>query len=211
VTRLILWRHGQTAWNAAHRVQGQTDIDLSEIGRAQAAAAASFLATLQPDAIVSSDLRRAADTAAQLATLTGLDVALDPQLRERGYGEWEGCTDADLQPRWPEAYARWRRGEPVQAAGVEENEEVAKRVLVALQEAAERAPGGTTVVVCHGGAARLGTGALLGWPAPVVRNFGGLANCHWTDLRLTPMRGWMLEAHNVGALVGTVPPPAASE
>jgi glucosyl-3-phosphoglycerate phosphatase len=77
----VLWRHGQTIWNAESRFQGQTDIPLDDTGEAQAAGAASRLATLRPDAIFSSDLTRAASTAAPLARLTGLAVTLDKDLR----------------------------------------------------------------------------------------------------------------------------------
>ena len=73
-TRLIVWRHGNTDWNAGHRVQGQTDVALNDLGRQQAVAAAELLVRMRPDAIVSSDLSRAADTAASIAALTGLGV-----------------------------------------------------------------------------------------------------------------------------------------
>jgi probable phosphoglycerate mutase len=202
VTRLIIWRHGETAWNVEHRVQGQTDVELSDAGRAQAAVAAEFLADLRPDAIVASDLRRATDTATALATLTGLDVTLDRRLRERCYGQWEGLTISEIEQRWPEPYARWRRGQPVTAADVEESDDLGKRVVPALEDAAERASGGTVVVACHGGSARRGAGDLLGWPESVTRTLSGLSNCHWTELSRTPLRGWVLLAHNVGALPG---------
>src|SRR5690606_41888945 len=90
--RVVCWRHGQTLWNVEHRFQGHTDIPLDETGIAQAQRAASLLAALRPSMIVSSDLRRAADTAAALAEITGLEVILDKDLRERGGGEWEGLT-----------------------------------------------------------------------------------------------------------------------
>ena len=88
----MLWRHGQTMWNVEHRFQGQTDIPLDETGEAQAEYAARRLATLRPDAIFSSDLIRAASTAAPLARLTGVPVTLDKELRERFGGDWEGLN-----------------------------------------------------------------------------------------------------------------------
>src|SRR5690606_18245837 len=91
-SRLILWRHGHTEWNAERRVQGHSDVPLSALGHAQAAEAAPLLAAFAPDAIVSSDLRRCTETAAALARHTGLPVRRDPRLRERYYGEWEGLT-----------------------------------------------------------------------------------------------------------------------
>jgi probable phosphoglycerate mutase len=196
---LILWRHGQSVWNADDRVQGQTDVELSEIGRGQAAAAATRLAALKPDYLVSSDLRRAADTAAALAKVTGLPVRYDERLRERHFGDWQGLTLTEVAERWPERYTRWRRGEGVADAGVEDVETLGKRVTAALQEAVAQAPSGsTTVVATHGGAARHGTAGLLGWPEVVARTLGGLDNCHWTDFRFDPVRGWQLRAHNVG-------------
>jgi probable phosphoglycerate mutase len=89
MTRLIIWRHGNTDWNAANRVQGQTDVPLNDLGREQALAAAPLLAALRPDAIVASDLSRAADTAAALAAPTGLPVRSDQRLRS-GTGCWQG-------------------------------------------------------------------------------------------------------------------------
>ena len=79
--RVIFWRHGRTEWNHAGRFQGQEDIDLDATGREQALRAAEVLETRHPSSIISSDLRRAADTAAALADLTGLLVSYDERLR----------------------------------------------------------------------------------------------------------------------------------
>ncbi|HET8661386.1 MAG TPA: histidine phosphatase family protein [Micromonosporaceae bacterium] len=197
MTRLIVWRHGQTEWNATDRVQGQYDVPLSPLGREQAAAAAARLADLHPDVIVASDLRRAADTAAALAAVTGLPVAADPRLRERHLGEWQGLTLVEVRRRWPAELDRWRAGDPSPGCAIEHIEELAKRAAAALREAAGRSPGGTVVVATHGGAARQGCAGLLGWPEGVTRTLGGLANCHWTELRDDPVRGWQLWGHNL--------------
>jgi len=127
---LVLWRHGQTAWNAERRFQGQSDIPLDRTGQEQAERAARLLAALRPDLIVSSDLIRATSTAAPLARLTGLDVVLDKDLRERHGGAWEGLTDADIRERYPTEHRTWSPpdGEP---SGV-----VADRVAAALLRAA---------------------------------------------------------------------------
>jgi len=198
VTRLIVWRHGQTVWNQQQRIQGQTDVDLDDVGRQQAAAAAQLLVAKNPDLIVSSDLRRAQDTAQALATLTGLPVDTDSRLRERVYGLWEGLTHPEIEARWPEKFQQWRRGEPVTDVGIESYDDVGKRVSAALADIAERAQGGTAVVVTHGGAARHGVGAFLGWANTVPHTLGPLANCHWIELRQGRGGAWRMETYNVG-------------
>jgi glucosyl-3-phosphoglycerate phosphatase len=197
VTRLILWRHGQTTWNAIHRVQGQLDAELSELGIAQAAEAAPRLLARRPDVLVASDLSRAADTIAPLAALTGLPVTYDQRLRERHYGQWQGLQMAEIAQRWPEAHARWRAGEPVPELGLEGVDDLGKRTAEALAEIAQAAPGSTIVVATHGGAARHGASALLGWPESAARTLGPLRNCHHTELMLDSVRGWQLMGHNV--------------
>ncbi|MFY1687297.1 histidine phosphatase family protein [Plantactinospora sp. WMMB782] len=207
MTRLIVWRHGNTDWNAANRVQGQTDVPLNDLGREQAAAAAPLLAALRPDAIVASDLRRAADTAAALAALTGLPVRTDARLRERFYGLWQGLLMTEVAQRFPAEYARWRTGDPDPGSEVESLDDLGKRVGTALQDAADAVPGGTIVVATHGGGARQGCGYLIGWDSTVLRSVGPLNNCHWTELRHDGVRGWQLRGHNVG-LVAQGPAPA---
>lgn len=198
MSRLVIWRHGQTVWNLQNRIQGQTDVDLDDTGRSQAAVAAALLAAEPIDLLVSSDLRRAGDTAGALAALTGLPVEVDNRLREREYGEWEGLTHEQIRARWPEQFQRWKAGGPVPECGVEDADEVAKRVGAALMDAVDRARDGTVVVVSHGGAARQGIGAVLKWPAEVVRDIGPLGNCHWAELRSSASGAWRLYAHNVG-------------
>ncbi|MFG1776904.1 histidine phosphatase family protein [Micromonospora sp. NPDC049048] len=203
MTRLIIWRHGNTDWNAANRIQGQTDVPLNDLGREQARGAAPLLAGLRPDAIVASDLSRAADTAAALAALTGLPVRTDPRLRERHFGSWQGLAITEAAEHHPDEFARWRAGDPDPGAGIETLDDLGKRVGAALSDAADAVPGGTVVVATHGGAARQGCGHLLGWEPAVLRTVGALQNCHWTELRHDDVRGWHLRAHNVGLI--TVP------
>ena len=208
MTRLIVWRHGNTDWNAANRVQGQTDVALNDLGREQAALAAPLLAALRPDAIVASDLQRAMDTAAALAALTGLPVRTDPRLRERYYGLWQGLTMTEVAERFPAEHARWRAGQPDPGCQVESLDDMGKRVGGALQDAADAVPGGTIVVATHGGGARQGCGHLLGWDSAVLRTVGSLQNCHWTELRHDDVRGWQLRAHNVGLVTQAAVPEA---
>lgn len=199
--RLLLWRHGRTAWNAEGRIQGQADVPLDAVGLRQAAESAPLLAAERPDAILSSDLSRATATAAALAAVTGLGVQVDERLRESAFGDWQGRTGDEIAAYWPEAYARWRAGEPIDLPGVETPEEVADRVVAAL----DRTVGDTVVVVTHGGAARRGLLALLGWPERSLVGLGPLGNCRWCELRWSS-RGWRLYSYNSGPLGGAAAP-----
>jgi probable phosphoglycerate mutase len=191
--RLVLWRHGQTVWNVERRFQGQSDIPLDQTGQAQAERAARLLAALRPDLIVSSDLTRAASTAAPLARLTGLEVTLDKDLRERHGGCWEGLTDAEIRERYPSEHATWNPpdGEP---SGV-----VAERVAGALHRVAAAVGEGLAVVVSHGAALRLGMSRMLGMPEDLFSVLGPLSNCSWSVLGRRHDR-WRLLEHNAGTL-----------
>jgi glucosyl-3-phosphoglycerate phosphatase len=197
----VLWRHGQTIWNAENRFQGQTDIPLDETGEAQAERAARLLAALRPDVIVSSDLRRAAGTAAPLARITGLPVTIDKDLRERSGGVWEGLSDIEIRTRYPVEHASWTPpdGEPSPA--------VADRVAAALTRIAGALPdGGLAVVVSHGAALRLGMSRMLGMDGDLFGALGPLANCSWSVLGQRHGR-WRLLEHNAG----TLPEPVLSD
>ncbi|APS21666.1 phosphoglycerate mutase [Streptomyces sp. Tue 6075] len=198
--RIVLWRHGQTAWNLERRFQGSTDIELTEAGIGQARRAARLLASLKPDAIVASDLRRAAATAAELSAVSGLTVAHDAALRETYAGEWQGLTHQEIVERYGEQYAAWKRGEPVRRGGGELETEVADRAAPVVLEHVEKLPeGGTLVVVSHGGTIRTTIGRLLGLEAHHWEGLGGLSNCCWSVLG-EGARGWRLLEHNAGTL-----------
>ncbi|MFJ9622018.1 histidine phosphatase family protein [Streptomyces sp. NPDC101181] len=198
--RIVLWRHGQTAWNLERRFQGSTDIELTEAGVGQARRAARLLASLKPDAIVASDLRRAAATAAELAAVSGLSVAHDAALRETYAGEWQGLTHQEIVERYGEQYAAWKRGEPVRRGGGELETEVADRAAPVVLAHAEKLPAnGTLVVVSHGGTIRTTIGRLLGLEAHHWEGLGGLSNCCWSVLG-EGARGWRLLEHNAGTL-----------
>jgi probable phosphoglycerate mutase len=199
VTRLILYRHGRTAWNVTGRVQGQLDVDLDEVGVAQIAQAAPRVAGFTPDVIVSSDLRRAARTAEAVAALVGATVTYDERLRERYYGPWQGLEHAQIKERYPREYERWGVVEPIGVPEIESVPDLAKRMLAAMQDAiAAVGPDGTALLVTHGGAARAGCAALLGWSEDMLKTIGALGNCHYAELRIADERGWQLRAHNVG-------------
>jgi probable phosphoglycerate mutase len=200
----VLWRHGRTAWNAERRFQGQTDIPLDEVGRVQASRAARALSRLVPSRIVASDLVRAADTAAELAALTGLSVETDVRLRETWAGEWEGLTRAELDERFPGELSRWAAGAGLRPGGGETRVEVADRMLAAISDALTGLGGGSTLVVAtHGGSARAAIGALLGLPPQNWASLGVLANCAWSVLQENTSGygpGWRLQEYNAVTL-----------
>ncbi|MER5459615.1 histidine phosphatase family protein [Streptomyces sp. NPDC002668] len=198
--RVVLWRHGQTAWNLERRFQGSTDIALTETGVAQARRSARLLASLRPDVIIASDLKRAAATAGELAELTGLDISYDAALRETYAGAWQGLTHEEILARYGEQYAAWKRGEPVRRGGGELETEVADRAAPVVLHQAEKLPeDGTLVVVSHGGTIRTTIGRLLGLESHHWESLGGLSNCCWSVLG-EGARGWRLLEHNAGTL-----------
>jgi glucosyl-3-phosphoglycerate phosphatase len=206
--RVVLWRHGRTSWNADGRFQGQLDIDLDELGREQAVRAARLLAALGPELIVSSDLRRAADTAAELGRIMAKPVEVDARLRETYAGDWQGLTGAEIAARYPGEYSAWQSGDPeLRVGGGESRADVAARMADAITDAAARLPeGGLAVLVTHGGAARLGVARLVGLPLERFTNLGGLSNGSWS-LLAESSHGWVLVEHNAG----TLPEPVSIE
>ena len=167
----------------------------------QARRAAALLAALEPVSIVSSDLRRAAATAAELAAVTGLTVTYDEGFRETFAGEWQGLTMNEIEQRYAADVERWDRGDPdVRPGGGETRLEVAARAVDAIRRALAAVPsGGTVVAVTHGGAARVAIGAMLGLPPTCWSVLGGLSNCCWSVLS-EGRQGWRLIEHNAGTL-----------
>jgi probable phosphoglycerate mutase len=207
MSRLIVWRHGNTDWNATHRVQGQTDVPLNALGRQQAVDSAELLIKMKPDVLVSSDLHRAADTASALAALTGLSIRYDQRLRERYFGPWQGRTMTEVAELYPAEYARWTAGQDV-GGELESLDDLGKRVGEALHDAAGLVPpGGTVVVATHGAAARQGLGHLLGWPTEQLRTLRALQNCHWVELTHDDKRGWQIATYNAGPFTDRLVPP----
>ncbi|WP_419994876.1 histidine phosphatase family protein [Streptomyces boninensis] len=198
--RIVLWRHGQTSWNLERRFQGSTDIELTETGVEQARRAARLLASLQPDAIIASDLRRTRATAHELEAVTGLEVTYDSGLRETYAGSWQGLTHDEIIARFGDQYAAWKRGEPVRRGGGELETEVADRAAPVVLAHTDKLPEkGTLVVVSHGGTIRTTIGRLLGLAPGTWESLGGLSNCCWSVLG-EGARGWRLLEHNAGTL-----------
>lgn len=205
--RLILLRHGQTEYNAGDRMQGQLDTDLSELGRIQAKSAAKVLAERGPAAIVSSDLRRASDTAAALGEHAGLTVTTDIRLRETHLGEWQGLTHTQVDERDPGARAAWRADASWTPPGGESRIDVARRAVPVVDElVADRPEWGEApvVLVAHGGLIAALTAALLDLPVDRWPVFGGLGNTSWVQLSGHGEPGaasWRLDVWNASAAV----------
>jgi ribonuclease H / adenosylcobalamin/alpha-ribazole phosphatase len=149
-TTTLLLRHGQTALSAERRFAGRGDIPLTDIGLAQAAAAAARLAQRRGiNLIVTSPLRRAAQTAAAVADATGAQIDVDADLAETDFGSWEGLTFAEVMARSPDELTAWMTDADAAPPGGESFADVAVRVGAALDRLLERHQGQTVVVVSH--------------------------------------------------------------
>lgn len=198
--RVVLLRHGRTAYNVGGRFQGQLDTPLDELGVVQAAMAAEELMHLKPTVLISSDSTRAARTAAAVAAHCGLDVQLDSRLREIHLGAWSGLTRDEARERFPEEYAAWMAGHDVARGGGETYVEVGARAVAAIEEHLPAVGDtGTLVAVTHGGTARATIGTMLELPELLWWRVAGLANARRTVLVRGP-RGWRLVEHNAGAV-----------
>jgi glucosyl-3-phosphoglycerate phosphatase len=210
--RIILLRHGQTDYNVAGRMQGHLDSVLTAVGHDQAAVAAPVLAGLAPDRMVSSDLRRAVDTAEAVGAACGLPVKFDARLRETHLGLWQGRTVAEIDRDYPGAIATWRSDPTWAPPGGESRVAVVARSRPVVDEldaefadsdcltaAGGDAASATALLVAHGGLiAGLVTG-LLELPTAVWPSFGGLGNCRWAVLaRRADHPRWRLAGYNVG-------------
>src|SRR6476646_7607297 len=162
IRRLVMLRHGQTDYNAGNRMQGQLDTELSDLGRDQAVAAAEVLAKRQPLLIVSSDLRRALDTAVALGERSGQPVLVDTRLRETHLGDWQGMTHLEVEATAPGARLAWRDADRC--------------------EWGEDEPERPVVLVAHGGSIAALTAALLALPVDNWPARGGMGNASWVQL-----------------------------
>jgi broad specificity phosphatase PhoE len=161
VTTILLARHGQSDWNHSQRWQGFADRPLTEVGRRQAVELAERLDGTELDAIYSSDLQRARETAEIVARTKGLTVETTPDLREVDVGSWEGLSRAEAEERFPDGYGRWLQGGEGWDDG-ETYEQMSERVLSAIQRIAKAHAPGRVLAVAHGGSIRAVHAAALG-------------------------------------------------
>ena len=199
--RVDVVRHGRTAYNHEDRWQGQLDVPLDEVGRHQAALMGPQVGSMDPVAIVSSDLSRALETAGEVTKTTGLTITEDQRLREINAGQWQGLTGAEVRARFPGETERIRAGEDIpRGIDGETWSELGERVAAALADFASTLPErGVGVAVTHGAAARAGIGVLLGLPFEHWRILGGLGNCAWAVLEQQSF-GWRLAGWNLVAM-----------
>jgi glucosyl-3-phosphoglycerate phosphatase len=215
VRRLVMLRHGQSEWNAGNRMQGQLDAELSELGRGQAVAVAEVLAKRHPLLIVSSDLRRAYDTAVELTERTGSPLVVDGRLRETHLGDWQGMTHGEVDAAAPGARVAWRNDATWAPHGGESRVDVARRSLPLIAELVDSQPDWgadesdrPVVLVAHGGLIAALTARLLGLPVDNWPVLGGMGNASWAQLsghsaRDAPLDEirWRLDVWNASAQV----------
>jgi 2,3-bisphosphoglycerate-dependent phosphoglycerate mutase len=202
---LLLVRHGETAWNAAHRIQGSQEVPLSTTGTWQAGRLAQRLASEPIDAIVASDQARAWMTAAPTAAALGLEVQAEPRLRERRFGLFEGLTLDEAAARHPDEFALWRsRRVDWVIPGGESAQQFIERVLAALADLAAQYSGRTLLLVSHGGVLDViyRHAQRLDWAAPRAHLMLNAA-LNRLALHATPFALYLLQwgddAHLVGA------------
>ena len=151
-TRVLAIRHGETDWNVGARIQGHTDIPLNARGIEQARRLALALEGEELHAVYSSDLARTRETARALAQARGMPLVEDAALRERHFGAFEGYTFEDIEQRWPDQSARWRRRDPgFGPEGGESLEVFYERCVAAAERFAAAHAGQTIALVAHGG------------------------------------------------------------
>lgn len=199
LSRLVMWRHGETDYNATGRMQGHLDSQLTEVGRNQARFAVPALARFSPDIVVTSDLRRAMDTATTFTEVTGVPLRVDKRLRETNLGLWQGMTSAEVDEQWPGARQVWQTDPTWTPPGGESRLEVAARAAEVVGDLDESTDG-TAVLCAHGGLIAALVGHLLELPVASWAKLGGIGNCHWTVLarRATSGLAWRMRVYNAG-------------
>ncbi len=176
MTNIFLVRHGETEWNLKQVFRGWVDIALSPVGIRQAEATAKALSSFKIDAVYSSPLSRARQTARIIARPHGLGIACLDGLRDLNFGQWQGLPHQQVRKQWPEIYEKWLR-EPhkTKIPGGETLDEVRKRSRLALDQILTEYENGTVAVVSHRVVNKVLLCALL-----------GLTNSHFWQIKQDP-------------------------
>ena len=197
MTRVLLIRHGETSWNRDRRWQGHADIALSREGLDQAVRLAVRLREQREgiDALVSSDLRRASDTAQELANALGLALSLEPSWREMDVGRWTGLSREEIEQRYAEDWRRIAGGEDLPRGGGETFAGFSSRIVAALDSLRTRHAERTVAVVTHGGVIRAALLHALGLPFERLREVSRVDNAVMRELRWNA-GSWVVAAPN---------------
>lgn len=200
-TRLIVVRHGETAWNVDTRIQGHLDIPLNDTGLWQARQVGQALADEAVAAIYSSDLQRAYATAEAVARTTGAPLTPVPGLRERSFGSFQGRTFQQIETESPEQALRWRKRDPhfVPDGGGESLDMLRERIAVTVDGIAARHAGEQIVLVAHGGVMdvlyRLATRLDLQAPRTWQLTNAAINRLLWTEGNGLTLVGWADTQH----------------
>jgi probable phosphoglycerate mutase len=197
MTRVLLIRHGETSWNRDGRWQGHADIELSEEGRLQVARLAASLGKLEPSlrTVYSSDLRRARDTAHELARAIGGSVVVEPVWREIAVGSWTGLRREEIKERFEDEWRRIAEGEDLARGGGETFAEFSMRVVMALKTLPARHPDELVAVVTHGGVISAALLHALELPLARLRDVTGVRNTALNELTWNGTR-WTVARRN---------------
>jgi probable phosphoglycerate mutase len=200
MTRILLARHGETDWNREGRWQGHSDQPLNATGLVQAEALARRLAREQVDALYTSDLLRASQTAAAVGREAGLEPIPTPGLREVDVGDLAGLNRAAAAERFPDWYTRWREGAVDAYPGGERFTDLRDRALAAFDRIADRHAGGTAVAVCHNGIIRAIVLHVLGLEPGARPRIAGGPNCSLTVIEQRRRRLILVALNDAGHL-----------
>jgi broad specificity phosphatase PhoE len=204
MTRILFARHGETDWNREGRWQGHSDQSLNAAGVAQAKALARRLARERVDALYTSDLLRASQTADAVSRETGLEAIPTPGLREVDVGELAGLDRAAAAERFPDWYTRWREGTVESYPGGERFTDLRDRALAALDRIADRHAGETAVAVCHNGIVRAIVLHVLGLEPGARPRIAAGHNCSLTVVERQRRRMVLVALNDSGHLDGLV-------
>lgn len=209
ICELILVRHGVTEYNVLKKMQGHVDTSLTLEGHEQARMAASFLRSMNPQAIYSSDLRRAYDTAVPIARESNISLICDSRLRETDLGQWSGLGHREVDEKWPSAREHWRANPYFSPPGGESKVQVAQRgrdFIAHIESKHVNTVTAPIIIVSHSGFISALTASLLGLAPEQWNMFDGLSNTSWVRLRKYNTGRWALGAWNAAATQSTVTP-----